>query len=211
MLLLNGIHKESLEANGWEKDESIILHEKGVSDMPGNITLHKLWQPGKKNAGSMVVETITVAQLAEETPGGVVEILKLDIDGPEIYTLRGIIALKDSLLIKNIIAELTVSHWNRIFGVDDKTVLEMFQKYYDAGYKMLFVGESEFSGYNKKTMAKLREVHNFFEVVLSYEIPRDFIGEVLNMNKKVTKNIFMTKDPAIVSKLDYSRDSTKEN
>jgi FkbM family methyltransferase len=198
---MNTIHKESREANGWDKDGSVIIHEKGVSDMPGKIKLEKLWQPGNKNAGSMEIETITIAQLAEETPGGVVELLKLDIDGPEIYTLRGIIDLKDSLLVKNIIAELTVGVWEKIFKVDDKTVLEIFHRYYDAGYIMFLVAESEFPGYNKETLGKLREVRNFKELVHSYEIPKDLIGDVLNMNRKVTKNIFMTKDPAIVPKL----------
>mmetsp|Transcript_27848 Transcript_27848/g.50361 ORF Transcript_27848/g.50361 Transcript_27848/m.50361 type:complete len:367 (+) Transcript_27848:42-1142(+) len=198
---MNKFHKDSLGANGWDKDGSVVLHEKGVSDVAGTIKLFKLWQPGNGNAGQMEVETVTIAELAKDVPGGVVEMLKLDIDGPELFTLRGILACGESLNVMNIIAELSVSYWPK-FGFERDTILDLFNKYFEAGYRMVLVMESEFPKYPAATLLKLREVRNYGELVHGYDIPRALIGEVLYMANSVTKNLFMTKDPAFIAKLD---------
>ena len=202
---MNKFHKDSLGANGWDKDGSVVLHEKGVSDVAGTIKLEKLWQPGNRNAGQMEVEAVTIAELAKDVPGGVVEMLKLDIDGPELFTLRGILACGESLNVKNIIAELSVSYWRKPFGFERDTILDLFHKYFESGYRMVLVMESEFLKYPAATLSKLHEVRNYGELVHGYDIPRALIGEVLFMANSATKNIFMTKDPARIAKLDACR------
>jgi FkbM family methyltransferase len=201
---MNSIHKDSLEANGWNNDDSVVLHEKAVSDMSGSIELVKLWQPGRKDAGKMTIDIITIASLAEKEP--VVEILKFDVDGPEIYSLRGIINLTEEkkLMVKNIMAELTVGVWNEVFHIKDNEVSAIFSKFYRNGYQMILVMESEFSKYPRQILSQLQEIKNFREYSHGYLIPEEKIIEVLLMSNRVTKNIFMTRDEELIQDLHRS-------
>jgi FkbM family methyltransferase len=211
---MNDIHKRSLVANGWNNDGLVTLIEKAVSDVPGNITLHKLWQPGIKDVGKMTIDTVTIAELAHMFSGEEVELLKLDIDGPEILSLRGIADLADTLVIKNIIVELTVGAWNSLFGFKDSQVVDLFHKFFNVGYRMLLVYEDEFPKYPKSVMKKLKEVRDLGELQRAFEVlrePRSLIIEVLLMANRVTKNIFMTKDPIIIANLDMKATEAEIN
>ena len=203
---MNWFHRASRHVNGWDsstsKDGAHVIIPMAVSDIPGNITLTKLWQPGNKNAGTLTVDTITIQRLAELNQYKEVEIVKIDIDGPELYSLRGIADLvgRNKLVVKNIIAELTVSAWHS-FGFKDDVVIQLFEKYYSLGYTIYLVGEGEFPSYPKHIMSKLRRVQNMGELALLYEVPVHMVKDVLFMNKKVTKNLFMSADHSLDPKV----------
>ena len=216
---MNWFHRASLVANGWESDGSVTLHEKAVSDVPGEMELTKLWQPGNKNAGRMTVGTVTLNDLffgEASSKNRQVELLKLDIDGPEIYTLRGLARLMtptaaktNQVVVKNIVAELSVSAWNRRMSFDDKTVQDIFQTFYNVGYRIFLQYEKEFPKYPGETMSKLRRVTNLGEIALSYEVPRERIIEVLFMNGRSTKNLYMTIDDEILDMLERRKSSVE--
>mmetsp|Transcript_40285 Transcript_40285/g.97297 ORF Transcript_40285/g.97297 Transcript_40285/m.97297 type:complete len:385 (-) Transcript_40285:315-1469(-) len=199
---MNVFHHDSLAANRWNSDESVVLYEKGVSNQTGIIKLDKLWQPGNKSAGSMTVETVTVDKISQQYGRAPVELLKIDIDGPELFSLSGVANLFRTQTVKNIIAELTVSSWARM-GFSDELVLELFDKFYSVGaYRMLLVHETEFSKYPQEILNQTKEVRNLGQLTLAYDIPREMIGQVLFMANRLTKNIFMTRDPEIIQLLD---------
>lgn len=206
---MNWFHRASRHVNGWDSTNSNNNNDKAVrgthviipmavSDIPGNITLTKLWQPGNKNAGTLTVDTITIQRLAELNQFQDVEIVKIDIDGPELYSLRGIADLvaNKKLVVKNIIAELTVSAWST-FGFSDEVALQLFEKYYSLGYTIYLVGEGEFPSYPTHIMSQLRRVENMGELALVYQVPVKMVKDVLFMNNKVTKNFFMSADRSL--------------
>ena len=212
---MNWFHRASRHVNGWDSTNNYnnknnnkdvggahVIIPMAVSDIPGNITLTKLWQPGNKNAGTLTVDTITIQRLAELNQFQDVEIVKIDIDGPELYSLRGIVDLVASkkLVVKNIIAELTVSAWSS-FGFSDDMAIQLFERYYSLGYKMYLVGEGEFPSYPKNIMSQLTRVENMGELALVYQVPVNMVKDVLLMNNKVTKNFFMSADNALDPKL----------
>jgi len=197
--IMNWFHKASVFANGWY-DDRITLIEKGVSDAPGSITLTDLWQPGKQNGNPMNVSIITTEELAEHSEFNPVDLIKIDVDGPEILILRGLVDLISTrgMSVLNIIVELTVSFW-RSWGVDDPAVVEIFNTLYINGFQGYLVYETEFAKYPSDVLEKLSECRNMGELSRAYRVPKELLPEVLWMTNRVTKNILFTRDVIFTS------------
>ncbi len=163
------------------------------------MTIKKVWQPGVKNAAEVVTSVLSIQDLLQSEGVGDVELMKVDIDGPEILVLRGMAEIMagggavnaNGGRVKNIIIELSVNSWND-FGVSDKAVLDIFIRFFEVGYKMYLVYEREFGLYPQTTLAKLTERRDVGFVTKCYEVRKERVEEALNMVNRKTKNFWLT-------------------
>ena len=160
----------------------------------------------------MEVPVISVRELltiARESGDDIIELIKIDIDGPEIFALRALAEHVHSdkgqatPIIRSIILEATVSVWDSTMGISDDEALGIFDEFYDAGYTIYLVSEDQFEKFPPDIMNTLDLVLGLGEGALraAYRIPRRQFADVLFMTYgglyRVTKNLFLTRDAAL--------------
>lgn len=149
----------------------------------------------------MTVETITPIDLATLSDFREVALIKIDVDGPEIFVLRSLAAdliASQKLSVLNIIAELTVSGWRKS-GVDDDEIVKIFNTFYAHGFSVYPVYEKEFPKYPSNILQDLDSCHNIGELRRAYRVPKQKLPEVLWMANRITKNLLVTRDATFTS------------
>jgi hypothetical protein len=133
-------------------------------------------------------------------PAKKIRMMKIDIDGPEAGILPSLVT--HAGVIDSIIIEITWSRF-RAFGASLDVSTTALQDLFST-YLVFLVYEKEFPKYPADVLATLVERRDVLAFPLCYQVSRDQIRQVMDMNMKSTKNLFFIK-PEILEKLSSSQ------
>lgn len=199
-LLLNRFARASAWENGFSHRMTILdglivgNHQRSTHVLP-----KVLYVPGDNptlmednSPNRTATERIPIAKVLM----GTVQLLKIDIDGPEGPLMYGLIPLLKSVSVKNIVIEISTGAWKSFEG-SFKEELNLFLSVFDLGYCVHFIPVFD---QIKRHATLYEELSPSDDNMLPgyYIVPnKKKLEEVLSFENHETKNLFMSKEACL--------------